>query len=88
MLQEIFFSLWLVKKKLIEFVGFIIFEIYSRRSIFFFSYAKYKKRDEKMEKQDGISLLKLIEKYFRVTADRGLTAKIGLHDLSVSAVFP
>lgn len=42
-----------------------------------------------MEKQDdGISLLKLIEKYFRVTADRGLTAKIGLHDLSVSAVFP
>lgn len=88
MLQEIFFSLWLVKKKLIEFVGFIIFDIVEKK-YFFFSYAKYKKRDEKMEKQDdGISLLKLIEKYFRVTADRGLTAKIGLHDLSVSAVFP
>lgn len=42
-----------------------------------------------MEKQDdGISSLKLIEKYFRVTADRGLIAKIGLRDLSVSAVFP
>lgn len=55
----------------------------------FFSYAKYEKRDEKMEKEDdGISSLKLIEKYFRVTADRGLTAKIGLRDLSVSAVFP
>lgn len=82
MLQEIFFSLWLVKKKLIEFVGFIIFDIVKKK-YFFFSYAKYKKRDD-----DGISLLKLIEKYFRVTADRGLTAKIGLHDLSVSAVFP